>query len=430
MVSDTALNDRRARYTVTNPAGQSVFDIDFPLTDENAIKVYIDGIEESSDDYTVDVDALTVTTGSAVAKDKVVVLEGVTPADRAEGFARRGGLDTALLNGDFREIYYILQELRRDLDRALILNRAEGADVSGDMPLFEAGKLLIIDDDSENIKMGPDASDIADAQSNAANAANSANASAASAAAAQFSEEKAQAWAEEDEDVEVEPGQYSAKHHAIKAAAVVEGGASSISYDNTASGMSAENVQDAIDEINTTVDEISTALPIGMPFPVWDHITGVTAPSNSGSEKYIKLTAGEDGVGEYNEGLLTNESVSGTAPLVTATADIDLAGSPLNGQTVHLINSENRYVMPGTGTGTTANDQMQQITGEVSNLMSGQTTTYQGALSSSVGGSPGAGGNNYRYATISLDSANSPDARTGDHTNVKHIQATFYMRIL
>lgn len=57
------------------------------------------------------------------------------------------------------------------------------------------------------------------AATSATNASNSASAAATSAANAANSEAKAQDWAEEAEDVEVETGQYSAKHHATKAAA-------------------------------------------------------------------------------------------------------------------------------------------------------------------------------------------------------------------
>lgn len=86
----------------------------------------------------------------------------------------------------------------------------------------------------------------------------SAAAAATSADNALASENKAAKWAEEAEDVEVEAGKYSAKHWALKAEEFSSGTASNIAYDNAVSGLTATNVQDALDEI---VDEINT--PVG-----------------------------------------------------------------------------------------------------------------------------------------------------------------------
>lgn len=89
-------------------------------------------------------------------------------------------------------------------------------------------------------------------------ASTSAAAAATSADNALASENKAEKWADEAEDVEVEAGKYSAKHWALKAEEFSSGTASNIAYDNVTSGLTATNVQDALDEI---VDEINT--PVG-----------------------------------------------------------------------------------------------------------------------------------------------------------------------
>ncbi len=181
--------------------------------------------------------------------------------------------------------------------------------------------------------------------------------------------------------------------------------------------------------IAAAIAENSSALPVGMPFPVWDNLTGVTAPDNSGSEKYIKLTAGEDGVGEYNEGLLTNESVSGTAPLVTATADIDLAGSPLNGQTVHLINSEEAFIRARETSGALQQDQFQGhalwFTGSADGYakMGAVGTTSERSAVRSDNSDPS--GQEWRE-----DAAGNGTPREGSETRSKNVSATFYMRIL
>lgn len=163
-------------------------------------------------------------------------------------------------------------------------------------------------------------------------------------------------------------------------------------------------------------------IPLGGYIAVQSDLAGAAEPPSS---SYIKLTAGEDGVGEYNEGKLTNESVSGSAPLVVATADIDDAGSPMNGQTVHLLNTENRYLMPGTSPGSVANDQLQNMTGVLKGNFfraDSQSGVFGGAVSAS--GLVASGSNNELSTTFDA----SRVARTGDHTNVKHIETTYYMR--
>ncbi|WP_417733130.1 hypothetical protein [Rosistilla oblonga] len=156
---------------------------------------------------------------------------------------------------------------------------------------------------------------------------------------------------------------------------------------------------------------------IGEPFPVWDHITGVSAPDNSGASKYIVLTAGEDGVGEYNEGLVTNEVVSGSDPTITATVDIDYASSPIDGQTVDLINTSRRFLRPGTS-GTTADSALGAHTHGVLTRDGGGASPGNMPLGWSSGGSsPG--------AAFAGGATSTGDAET----RPRYIGATYYMRI-
>lgn len=120
-------------------------------------------------------------------------------------------------------------------------------------------------------------------------------------------------------------------------------GASQVTFEPSAS-VPATNVQDAIDILGGGV----ASIPLGVPFAVWDHI--FAAPSNAGTAKFIKLTAGLTGVGQYNNGLLGSESVSGTAPNVLATAEI-LVG-PATGETIYLVNSMEAFMRPRTTSGT------------------------------------------------------------------------------
>lgn len=84
----------------------------------------------------------------------------------------------------------------------------------------------------------------------------------ASANSALVSENKAEKWATEDEDVEVEIGEYSAKHWAMKAQGFAEGDAINIGYDNTSSGLVATNAQNAIDELVVNTAGIHDAATI------------------------------------------------------------------------------------------------------------------------------------------------------------------------
>jgi len=174
-------------------------------------------------------------------------------------------------------------------------------------------------------------------------------------------------------------------------------------------------------------------VPIGVPIPVWDHLT-IDKPPNSGNGAiYIKLTAGQSGPGGYNQGLLRSETVSGAAPLVTATAVINLPDSPIYNQTVHLINTEEAFLRARTTSGELQMDQMQRITGKLKNIRS---TTFVGeGMVSIESGSDGngTGGADTSPKNIVYDSANSPNARvsstTSGETRSKNVSATWYLRI-
>ena len=272
--------------------------------------------------------------------------------------------------------------------------------------------------------------------------------------------DKAEEWADNDEDVEVEPGRFSAFHWAQKAQGFAEGDATNISYDNTASGLEATDVQDALDEAEAEaqahysaeggihgIPEGERALhtgangggtPIGGYVTVQSDLTGAEEPDPA---SHIKLEAGLTGAGGYNEGKLDNEYVSGSAPLVEATAEIVDAESPLNGQTVHLLETERRFLRAGNA-GTVENDQMQRITGRIqSNGFEGlfgtsiQDFTIEGAFSlNDIGGDrrDGSRSGDFPYEML-FNSADSPDARVSETTDgesrPKNIGVSVYMRI-
>lgn len=168
-------------------------------------------------------------------------------------------------------------------------------------------------------------------------------------------------------------------------------------------------------------------IPIGSPFPLWTHLTGVAAPpADNPNYRYIKLTASAS----YNSGVLTGESVTGSAPLVQATAVISDAASPLNGQTVRLINTERRGIRAGES-GTVQADALQNITGTI-NLTTGagvttslDASTGAFARGASKGLFPSFG--NANGFDLTFDA--SRVVRTADETRAKNIGADYYMRI-
>lgn len=152
---------------------------------------------------------------------------------------------------------------------------------------------------------------------------------------------------------------------------------------------------------------------IGHPFPVLDHIPGCQIPSNAGAAKFIKLTAGLLGSGAYNEGLLSSESVSGTAPAITATATI--VGGPMNGQTVALVNTEQAFIRPSTVSGV---------------LQASQNLSHVHPARVGMMEYVGTGGNLVAPPGSNLLGYSATLASGGDEARPRNRSATFYMRII
>lgn len=171
-----------------------------------------------------------------------------------------------------------------------------------------------------------------------------------------------------------------------------------------------------LSQTSTQVIDHWESQPVGVPIPVFTHLAGVSAPPTDKTYRYIKLTASD----AYNAGVLISESVSGSAPLVVATAVVNLAGSPLNGQTVSLINTEKRVLRASTTSGELLNDAMQ-----------GHTHVYSAPVTGPFAG--GAGGLQSGLTSQNTGNAVSDGSngtpRTANETRAKSIGATYYMRI-
>ncbi|WP_226920935.1 hypothetical protein [Pseudomonas brassicacearum] len=172
--------------------------------------------------------------------------------------------------------------------------------------------------------------------------------------------------------------------------------------------------------------------PLGVPLPILFDTAGNTPPQNQ-TYKYIKLTASD----AYNAGLLTSETVSGSAPLVEATAVISLAGSIFNGATVALINTDRSFIRAGSPR-VKQNDALQNITGSFQQrrLTDGTAPMYSGVGALSVTNASGIAAARSTAgvgATLASDITTfdaSAVVRTDTETRSKNIGATYYMRIL
>lgn len=221
MANDVEQNDRRESYTAS--AGQTVFDYTFPITDADDLSVYVNGTLQESG-YTVDLTAGAVTFDAGLSLDDNVVIEGDTAQVRTSSFPILGKLRTAILNGDFRKIFYILQELVRDSGRSLQLNKSTPDSVSASLPVLDEGKAIIWGanglENSQNsfgvvdnlVDEVTALKDAAEAFKDAASA--SASAASSSASAASGSADTAEDWAIKT-DGAVSGGEYSSKAYAV-----------------------------------------------------------------------------------------------------------------------------------------------------------------------------------------------------------------------
>lgn len=156
---------------------------------------------------------------------------------------------------------------------------------------------------------------------------------------------------------------------------------------------------------------------IGEPIGIWDHLTGADVPpTDNPNFRFIKLTSGLTGSGQYNEGVLTSESVTGSAPLVIATAVIDDAASPMDGEVINLINTERRFLRAGAS-------------GDVE---AAQIGYHRHGLNAAGGGNAGSGpsiGHGFTNQGYAASAATEYYGTVGDENRVKNIGATYYMRI-
>ncbi|WP_416065425.1 hypothetical protein ACK9YZ_01365 [Rhizobium sp. ZK1] len=142
-------------------------------------------------------------------------------------------------------------------------------------------------------------------------------------------------------------------------------------------------------------------------------------PSSTADTVWIELTAGLTGVGGFNNGKLTSESISGAAPLVLATAVVTFGASPINGRTIDLLNTEGRIVRPSTSPGTKQDDAMQGHV-HVAGIGSSAGSIYN--VSPRQEGATGNTG-------VPISDGTNGTPRTAAETRMKNVGVKAYMRI-
>ena len=178
-----------------------------------------------------------------------------------------------------------------------------------------------------------------------------------------------------------------------------------------------------------SLDDPWALQPIGVPIGLFTDIAPGSVPPTNKSYRYISLTAGDS----YNAGVLTGETVTGTGPLLEALAVINLSGSPLNGKTIRLINTERRVLRAGLS-GTVQGDQFQ---GFVFASADNQPLAYHNSGTSVPATGTNAGresafrapdGSVWR-AAIAVDDGTNGAPRIGTETRSKNIGVTIFLRI-
>lgn len=163
-----------------------------------------------------------------------------------------------------------------------------------------------------------------------------------------------------------------------------------------------------LDDATTDLQWLGTPIGVELPF----HPNAPLPPTNKSNYRCIILTAGLTGAGQYNEGVLTGETVTGSDPTITAIATVSLAGSPLDGKTIDLINTSRTFLRPGPAAGPIVDSQNKAHT---------HIGAQRAAADVQNSGTPN------RY---SASSATETGSSGGPEANPRYIPRVYLMRIL
>ncbi|MDA5241125.1 hypothetical protein EXN32_21865 [Agrobacterium tumefaciens] len=189
-----------------------------------------------------------------------------------------------------------------------------------------------------------------------------------------------------------------------------------------------------MDALIATVNDPWALQPIGILIAGNAGWGGFPAPPTNKEYRYVMLTAGFAGAGQYNAGILIEESTTGSSPNITSTAKINMPASPMHGITVRLINTERRFLRPGAP-GALQDSQNRSHTHHVNDPGHAHSVNlnplkgpFNGA-NQDVG--PGSGGSNWYNVGTSVNATGiwlSGDG--GDEARPRSMGVDYYMRII
>jgi hypothetical protein len=179
-----------------------------------------------------------------------------------------------------------------------------------------------------------------------------------------------------------------------------------------------------------------TSIPIGSAFPLATNIDGIEAPPVGDPRfRYIKLSSSD----AYNGSILINEIASGTAPVLSVTAEINFPLSPIHGRRVELRNTSKVFSRAGENGGTVIGDTIRGFTGSFggqssfsivaafsngAGIFSGNAPAINNQIQSTA---LGAGSTDGRNANMTLDV--SRQVPTSNQNQPVHIEEPYFMRI-
>ncbi|EGR1046133.1 hypothetical protein EFU70_01840 [Vibrio cholerae] len=158
-------------------------------------------------------------------------------------------------------------------------------------------------------------------------------------------------------------------------------------------------------------DEASywASIPIGM-----EVAFDTPPPTNDPRFRFVKLTYND----AYNTGLLTSQTLSGSAPELVSTAVISNVRSPINGQTVYLVNSMGIFDRPSDTAGVispSSNKEHQHATGSATFPGIGATPS-----STTIIRSVGVTGDTFATVDIYTSLSGSSEAKPYSRTVIKY----------
>ncbi|MDE1328507.1 phage tail protein [Vibrio aestuarianus] len=167
------------------------------------------------------------------------------------------------------------------------------------------------------------------------------------------------------------------------------------------------------------------SMPIGHPFALALHIPGVEPPPTDNSKfRYIKLSSNDP----YNNATLINEVVTGTAPVLSVTAEINFPQSTMHGQRIELRNTSKVFSRAGQNGGVVVGDTIRNMTGGFQFYDDASDGNAVGAFAGEVlvSGVKSAGVQGFRVNNTFEASRVVP---TSNQNQPVHIEEPYFMRI-